>query len=69
MSPRATPTTTNTNTNMTTEIKAVAKMLSNKVALLVAQGMPESEAFDAVMTRLETEYPKVFAVLILTARA
>ena len=54
---------------MTTEIKAVTKMLSNKVALLVAQGMPESEAFDAVMTRLETEYPEVFAVLILTARA
>ena len=39
-------------------------MLNNKVAGLVSQGMPEQAAFNAVMQRLETEHPTVFAALV-----
>jgi len=54
---------------MITEINNVAKMISNKVSNLVAQGMSEPAAFNAVMERLENEYPEVFALLVNIAIA
>jgi len=54
---------------MTNEINNLIKMLTNKVAGLVAQGMPEQAAFNAIMQRLETEHPTVFALLIQTQAA
>lgn len=49
---------------MKNEINNLIKMLNNKVAGLVSQGMPEQAAFNAVMQRLETEHPTVFAALV-----
>ena len=54
---------TQTNT-MQNEINNLIKMLNNKVAGLVSQGMPEQAAFNAIMQRLEAEHPTVFQVLV-----
>ena len=59
---------TQTNTTMKNEINNLIKMINNKVAGLVAQGMPEQDAFNAIMQRLETESPTVFAFLVSSAR-
>lgn len=53
--------------NMKTEINNMTKMLTNKVANLVAQGMDEEAAFSAVMQRLENEFPEVYNLLITIA--
>jgi len=45
----------------------MTKMLTNKVANLVAQGMDEEAAFSAVMQRLENEFPEVYNLLITIA--
>jgi hypothetical protein len=52
---------------MKTEINNMTKMLTNKVANLVAQGMDEEAAFSAVMQRLENEFPEVYNLLIAIA--
>ena len=50
------------------EMKNTIEMINAKVADLVDQGMPQRDAFNAVVKRLETEYPAVFAFLISSAR-
>lgn len=49
---------------MTTEIANVIQMINNKVAKLADEGMNEQSAFDAIMKRMEREYPEAFALLI-----
>jgi hypothetical protein len=54
---------------MQNEISTLIQMITAKVAGLVAQGMPEQAAFNAIMQRLETEHPTVFALLVQTQAA
>lgn len=59
------------NMNTTTKneiINNLIKMITSKVAGLVAQGMPEQDAFNAIMQRLEAESPSVFAFLVSSTR-